>query len=55
MPLWIFIQIRKITVCNIGEIDLGHLRSIAIRKKLLINSVAAMQYTSSAGYFSVLP
>ena len=23
MPLWIFIQIRKITVCNIGEIDLG--------------------------------
>ena len=41
MPLWIFIQIRKITVCNIGEIDLGHLSSIAIRKKLLIDSVAA--------------
>ena len=41
MPLWIFIQIRKITVSNISKINLGHLSSIAIRKKLLIDSIAA--------------
>ena len=41
MPFRVFVQIGEIAVCNVGEINFGHLCHVAIWKKLFVDGVTA--------------